>query len=189
MARRSLRTFLRLFDVIDVDADQEGPDVSQDVQLVYIADDIRRTADLDLGARAAEAAVVGEHAILSLAVQTRRGVEIRQAQGLESAAIGNDHLLFVWVSQVQPTITGAAVVVTPLRTGFLLPESGLTTGTIATAAIPATAFAIVNDQDLREFFITGPSDIGVVQHVNIAFGTANIATIMSLLWRELRLFP
>jgi len=193
VARQSQRNFLRFFGLVDVDETGEGPEVSKDVQLVYIADDIRRTADLEVGGRATEAAVVAENAILSLRVNSPRGVEIQQLSALGSVAPTDVEQILIWGSQVQPTITGVGGVLSTLRTGNLGPQSVLSTGTIATASIPAAAFMQLNNAVFEQFYATGPNvatdGTTVTQFINFAFGLANIATVMALRWRELRLYP
>jgi len=195
MARKSLRNFLRVFAEIEVDDAERGVEISENVQLVYIADDLRQRNDVSAGVGTTEAAVVGENAVLSLRVRTKNGVEIEQVSfGVDPNAFGLDDIVRIWATQVIPTITGAAVLVTPLSSGFRIPECFVTAGTMPTAAIPATAFRLQSVENFAKgFFVSGPRpDPGnpqVEQFVNFAFNSANVATSMGVRWRELRLYP
>jgi len=188
MPRVSFRNFLTLFRAVDVDAAERGPDVSEDIQLTYIADDLRQTSSIDAGSGSTEAAVVGEHGIISLNCRNRRGLEVHQVtMNILIPAFGTT--LRIWTSAVVPTITGPAALLTALRTTGLqgLPAAPLsiaTAGTILTANIPATAFRMV---DAAGF--TPPFFINQGQFFNVAFGTANLAVDLGIRWRELRLFP
>jgi len=191
MARPSSRNYQRLFGLVGVDPTEKGPEVSEDVQLVYIADDIRQRSGVEVGARASEAAVVGEFGFLSLRINAPGGVEITQITAFGSVAPANLIQIFTHTSQTLPTITGAGGVLTPLRTGILPPVSTLQTGTVA--AVIGAAFVHQNDAEFAPFYVAGPFQASdgttTTQFFNITFGTANLATVIGLRWRELRLFP
>lgn len=188
MGRTSRRNFLTLFRAINVDDAERGVDVSEEVQLVYIADDLRQTTNIDAGAGGTEAAVVGEHGFLALECRTARGLEIIQVtMSLLTPADGTD--LRIWTSAVVPVVTGASNMLTALRTTGLqgLPAAPLSISlraTIATAAIPTTAFRMVDAQGFN-----APFFINFGQFFNVAFGTANTAVNLGIRWRELRLYP
>jgi len=188
VARTSRRNFLTAFRAIGVDDATRGPDVSDDVQLVYVADDLRQRSYIYAGAGTSEASVVGQHSILSLECRNQGGLEIQQlTMNLLVPADGT--ILRVWTSGVIPVITGPAAVISALRTTGLqgLPAAPLgvvTSGTILTAAIPAAAFRYLDNHGF-----THPFFINQAQFFNVAFGSANQFTDSGIRWRELRLFP
>lgn len=188
MARKNLRNFITLFRAVEVDDAEAGPEVSENIQLVYVADDLRQTSYIYGGSGGSEAAVVGEHGIVTLECRVRRGLEVQQIT-MTVAAPADGTVLRVWTSGVVPTITGATNMITALRTTGLqgLPAAPLSIaqrGTILTANIPATAFNMV---DVHGF--TPPFFINQGQFFNVAFQTANTAVDLGIRWRELRLFP
>jgi len=177
------------FRAVGVDDATRGPDVSDNVSLVYIADDIRQRNYIYAGAGTSEASVAGEHAILSLECRNQGGLEVQQlTMNLLVPADGTT--LRVWTSGVQPVgITGPATVISALRTTGLqgLPAAPLgvvTSGTLITASIPAAAFRYLDNGGF-----TPPFFINQGQHFNVAFGSANQFTDSGIRWRELRLFP
>jgi len=188
VGRTSFRNFLTLFRAIGVDDATRGPEVSDNIELVYIADDIRQRNYIYAGSGTTEAAVVGEHGIISLECRVPGGLEIGQiTMNILIPAFGTT--LRVWTSGVEPVITGPATLLTALRTTGLqglpaAPLSAARAGTILTAAIPATAFRYV---DVAQF--APPFFINQGQFFNVAFNTANLAVDMGIRWRELRLFP
>jgi len=188
VGRKSLRNWTTLFRAADVDDEGAGPDVSEDVQLVYIADDLRQANYIQGGTGASQSAVVGENAILSLLCRVRRGVEVRQiAMNILIPAFGT--ILHVWTSGVQPAITEPpSTNLTALRTTGLqglpaAPLSIVTSGTIPTGGIALGAFRYL---DASGF--TPPFFINEGQHFNVAFDTVNTAVNWGIRWRELRLF-
>jgi len=188
VARTSTRNFQTAFRAVAVDDSANGPDVSQDVQLVYLVDDMHRTRIQTAGGTASEAAVVGEHAFVSLEINTPEGVEILQVSAHGSATPTDVLEVLFWTSQVHPTVTGIGGVITPLRTGDRPLTARMQTATIATASIPAAAFRQLTDVPFDNQYMVGPSAVGVVQFFNVVLGTANLAAIMGLRWRELQLF-
>ncbi len=189
MGRTSFRNFLTAFRAISVDDATRGPEVSEDVQLVYVVDELARGSSIDGGAGGNEAAVVGEHAIITLECRNAGGVEITQV----TASINipaNGTVLRAWTSGVQPVgITGPASMIAVLRTTGLqglpaAPTAATTRGTIPTASLPVDTFQWV---DLHQF--APPFFINQGQHFNVAFGPANLACVLGIRWRELRLFP
>jgi len=186
--RVSLRNFLALFRAVQVDAAEIGPKVSDDIQLVYVADDLRQSSYIYAGGGTTEAAVVGEHAIVSLECRNRRGLEVQQVEMFDTVP-GFGEELRLWTSAVVPTITGAANILSVLRTTGLqgLPAAPLSisqSGTILTAAIPAATFRML---DVHGF--QWPFFINQGQFFNVASATANTAVSLGIRWRELRLFP
>lgn len=187
MARTSRRNFLSVFRSIQVDADARGPDVSNDVGLVYIVDDVRQRTAIDAGSGTTEAAVIGEHAIISLQCRVPGGMEVHQiTMNIQIPAFGTT--LRLWTSGAEPVITGPNTLVTVLRTTGLVgqPEAPLSVaraGTILTAAIPADTFRYL---DASGF--TPPFWLNSGQFFNVAFATANLAVDMGIRWRELQLF-
>lgn len=188
MGRTSVRNFQTLFRAVGVDDAAGGPDVSDDIQLVYIVEDIQKLTNIDAGGGTTEAAVVGEHAFLGFQCRAGHGSEVVQINmSIAIPAFGEE--LRVWTSGTQPALTGAATILTALRTTGLqglpaAPENPLTSATIATAAIPATAFRYANvDGFALPFFVNQG------QFFNVAFGAANVAVNSGMRWRELRLFP
>jgi len=188
VGRTSRRNFLTLFRAVDVDDAQRGVDVSEEVQLVYIADDLRQTTNIDAGAGGTEAAVVAEHGFLALECRTARGLEVIQVtMSILIPSFGTD--IRVWTSATLPTVTGVANMLTTLRTTGLqgLPAAPLSISqraTIPTGNIPSAAFRMV---DAHGF--TPPFFINAGQFFNVAFGTANVAVNLGIRWRELRLYP
>jgi len=189
MGRTSRRNFLTLFRAVAVDDAQRGVDVSEEVSLVYIAQDLARANSIDAGAGTNEAAVIGEHALWSVECRNAGGLEITQVTMTIPVPAGGT-VLRAWTSAVQPVgITGPAAILTALRTTGLsgLPAAPLglaTSATIATASLPATTFQWVDQAGFQ-----APFFINQGQHFNVAFGPANLAVAMGIRWRELRLFP
>jgi len=188
VGRISRRNFLTLFRATGVDATPRGPEVSDDVQLVYIADDIRQRTYIYAGSGTTEAAVVGENGIISLQCLVPAGMEIQQiTMNILIPAFGTT--LRVWTSGAEPTITGVANLVTALRTTGLLglpaaPLSIARAGTIASGSIPVTAFRYLDAAGFVDPFFINQN-----QFFNVAFNTANTAVDIGIRWRELRLFP
>lgn len=187
MGRTSLRNFLTAFRAIRVDDAIRGPEVSDNVQMVYIVDDLRQITNIDAGAGGQEAAVVGEHGFLALECLVAQGIEVIQVtMSLQTPADGTD--IRLWTAATLPTVTGAANMLTTLRTTGLqgLPAAPLSISlraTIATAAIPAATFRMVDSQGfVPPFFLNNG------QFFNVAFGTANTAVNLGIRWRELRLY-
>ena len=188
MARSSQRNFLTLFRAVEIDDAERGPEVSEDIQLVYLADDLRQSSYIYAGAGGTEGAIVAENAIVSLECRTRRGLEIQQvAMAIAIPAFGE--VIRVWTSGVQPAITGPATMISVLRTTGLLglpaaPDSVATRGTLATAAIPADSFRMLDAHGFDQPFF-----INQGQHFNVASNLPNTAMDLGIRWRELRLFP
>jgi len=188
MARTSTRNFQVGFRAIAVDDAASGPEVSQDVQLVYIADDLRQATYIDGGTGGTEAARVGEHGFITLQCRTPRGLEVMQVTMTNQVpAFGN--FLHVWTSAVIPTVVGPANMLSALRTvgreGFpQSPQSQAQQATILTAQLATGAFRYV---DVQGF--TGPFFINNGQFFNVAFSVANTAVDLGIRWRELRLYP
>jgi len=188
MARTSTRNFQTAFRSVAVDDAAGGPEVSQDVQLVYIADDLRQATYIDGGTGGTEAAVAGQHGFITLECRTPRGLEVMQITMTNQVpAFGN--FLHVWTSGVIPTIVGAANMVSALRTTGLqglpaAPQSQAQQATIITANLATGAFRYV---DVQGF--TGPFFINQGQFFNVAFSVANTAVDLGIRWRELRLYP
>ncbi len=188
MGRVSFRNFLTLFRAVDVDDAAEGPNVSEDIQLVYIADDLRQANYIYGGTGGTEAAVAAEHGFITLECRNRGGLEVLQVTMTNQVpAFGN--FLNLWTSGLIPTVTGAANMLTALRTTGLqgLPAAPLSQAqraTIATGSIPTTAFRYVDVQKFSQPFF-----INEGQFFNVAFSVANTAVDLGIMWRELRLFP
>lgn len=188
MGRVSLRNFLTLFRAVQVDDADRGPEVSEDVQLVYLADDLRQANYIYAGAGGVEAAVIGEHAIVSLQCLNRRGLEILQVS-MFVAIPGFGEELRLWTSDPAPTITGGANMISILRTTGLqgLPAAPLSVaqrGTILSANLPADTFRMLDTSGFQMPFFINES-----QNFNVALGAANTAVSLAIRWRELRLFP
>jgi len=189
MARKNLRNFINLFRGVAVDDAERGPEVSEDIQLVYIADDLRQTSYIQGGSGTVEAAVVGENAIITIECRVPRGMEIEQIT-IEDQVAGFGDQVEVWTSGVEPVgITGVANLVTALRTTGLagLPAAPLSiarVGTLATASIPASAFRYNSQQGFTPRFF-----INQGQFFNAASAEANVLKNVAIRWREFRLFP
>jgi len=188
MARKNLRNFITLFRAVEVDDAERGPEVSQDIQLTYLADDLRQANYIYAGTGGTEAAVAGEHAIVSLECRNRRGLEVRQIS-MFVAIPGFGEALRLWTSGTLPTITGAANMLSTLRTTGLqgLPAAPLSVaqqGTILTAAIPAASFRMLDTAGFQEPFFINDG-----QFFNVALDTANVIGFFGIRWREFRLFP
>jgi len=189
MARSSQRNFLTLFRAVDVDDAEGGPEVSQNIQLVYVADDVRQRSYIYGGAGVTEAAVVGEHGFGTLECRVPGGVEVLQVT-MDPQVAAFDPVVRMWTTATLPTITGAANLITTLRTTGLLglpaaPLSQMQSGTIATAAIPANTFRWIPGHTSW----VGPFFINQGQFFNVAAGSANTLQNIGIMWRELRLFP
>jgi len=188
MARTSTRVFQVALRSAGVDDAASGPEVSEDIQLVYIADDLRQRTHIDAGSGVLEAAVVGEHAFIGVQCRVPLGMEIIQIT-MTIAVPADGEVLRVWTTAVEPTVTGIANILTTLRTTGLVglpaaPLSVARSGTIATASIPVAAFRYVDvHQFVPGFFLNQG------QFFNVAFDAANIAVELGIRWRELRLYP
>jgi len=187
--RRSFRNFLQLFGAFRVDDSEKQPDVSQDVQLVYIADDIRQAGYFYGGTGQSEAAVVGEHGILSLACRTTRGLLVDGISMAPPLVFSNPEMILCWSSAVQPTITGPDLLVTPLRGGIagddrlLGPQGQATSGTILTGDIAVDTLRVESGNvPWHPFHI--PNNF----FFNMVWNTANEAVDMGIRWRELRVY-
>jgi len=185
--RSNRRNFLNLFRAVEVDDAELGPAVSDNIQLVYIADDLRQTNYIYGGAGGQEGAVIGEHGIIRLECRTRGGLEVQQVTASVLVPV-NGVLVILWTSRTEPAITGPAVLNNPLRTdrlgGAVAGPQGLTTrGTIASAAIPADAFRMIDQSGFAM-----PMFLANGQGINIVFGAANTAVHLGVAWRELRLY-
>ncbi len=171
-----------------VDDATRGPEVSENVQLVYVVDELRRITSIDAGAGGNEAAVIGEHGFFSVECRNPGGLEIDQVTMTIPVPAGGT-VLRAWTSQIQPVgITGPASLLTVLRTVGLqgLPAGPLgiaTSATIATASIPVTTFQWVDQAGFQ-----APFFINQGTHFNVAFGAVNVAIALGVRWRELRLF-
>ncbi len=188
MARKNLRNFINLFRAVAVDDAEAGPEVSEDIQLVYVADDLRQASYIYAGSGTVEAAVAVENAIISIECRVARGMEIEQIT-IDDQVAGFGDPVEVWTSATEPTITGVATLLTALRTTGLagLPAAPLSVaraGTIATGAIPATAFRYNSQQGFAHRFF-----INQGQFFNAASADANVLKNIGIRWRELRLFP
>jgi len=184
VARRSTRNFVRALSSLEVDDFERGPEVSEDVQLTYIADDVRQTTYVYAGSGATEAAVVGEHGIMTLEVATTRGILVDQVSMRGGG--GAESVIHMWEVAVEPTITGSATVVVPLQGGGLgdppaFRETRVNTGTILTAAIAVGNFRVLSTEGMgfRPFHIRNGRFFVLV------FGQANTAVDMGVRWREL----
>lgn len=189
MPRTSRRNLLTLFRAIGVDDAARGPEVSDNIQLVYVADSLRQTSAIDAGSGGVEPAVVGEHGIITLEVANVDHVEVYQIT-MDIAVPVEGRYMQIWTSGIQPVgITTPITMVTPLRTTGLqdLPAQPLcfaTRGTLASASIPQDAFRMTSTSAFTEPFL-----INARQHFNVAHSTANIAVTLGIRWRELRLYP
>jgi len=188
MARTSIRNFLTAFRAVGVDDAGSGPEVSQDIQMVYLADDLRESTYIDAGAGGGEGAVVGEHGFMTLQCRVPSGVLITQVTMVDLLPTDGFELL-AWTSGVLPTVTGIAVMLTALRTTGLqgLPAAPLSISsraTIATANIPVGTFRFLNTDGFNQPFF-----INEGQFFNVCFLAANVAVDLGIRWRELRLFP
>jgi len=188
MARTSTRNFQIAFRSIGVDDSATGPEVSQDVQQVYIVDDLRQHTYIDGGAGGLEGAVVGEHGFVGVACRVPGGMEIIQIT-MTVAVPADGEVLRVWTTGAPlPTITGESLMITALRTTGLAglgaaPLSISRRGTVTTASIPATAFRYVDAQGFVPGFWLNDG-----QNFNVAFDVANTAVELGIRWREYRLF-
>ncbi len=187
MGRTSTRNFLTLFRAVGVDAAHRGPDVSDDVQLVYLADDIRQRTYIYAGAGTTEAAVIAESATVSLECRNPGGLEVLQiTMSILIPSFGT--VLHLHTSAVQPPMTGPNPLLSSLRTvgiagGPGAPQSVATSGTIAIATVPTEAFRYLDAHGFTEPFL-----INIGQHFNVTFGLPNTAVTIGIMWRELRLF-
>lgn len=186
MGRTSLRNFLRLWASLDVDPEERGTQVSEEITLNYIVDDARDRSYIYLGSGASEGNVIGEHAIISLECRAPRGLFV-DAIGMVQPGVLADNVIFCWASSVQPTITGPSIVSTALigggLDGTILPTGITTVGTILTANIAAGAYRHAEVQPFPKFLLRPTF------HFNAAFEDANSAAEMGIRWRELTLFP
>jgi len=187
MPRLQLRDFSRFFRQVDaVEGAAKGPPLSDEVSVVYLADDARTSGDTYGGVGSTEAAVVGEHGILVLEPQTRRGILVDGLSMGTTIPFGNDEMILCWTSLVLPTITGEAFMNTPLRGGDdEVIQTLARTATILTANIAVNAMNIQNT-------VAGqwqPFHLRLGMFFNMAWSAANEAVQMGVRWRERRVFP
>jgi len=187
MARTSTRNFQTAFRSISVDDSAAGPEVSQDVQMVYVVDDLRQSTYIDAGAGGGEGAVVGEHGFMTLECRNPRGLLVTQVTMTDLLPTDGLELL-AWTSAVLPTVTGIAVMLTALRTTGLqglpaAPVSVSSRATIATANIAVGTFRFLNTAGFQQPFF-----INEGQFFNVVFLASNVAVDLGIRWREPRLF-
>jgi len=187
--RTSRRNWLDVFRAIRVDDATRNPEVSEEVSLVYIADDLRQRSYIYGGAGVTEAAVVGEHGFASLECRVPGGLEVLQVT-MDPRIAAVDPIVRMWTTATLPTITGAANLITTLRTTGLTglpaaPLSQVQSATILTANIPTNTYRWVAGHNAY----VGPFFINQGQRFNVAAGTANLLQNIGILWRELRLYP
>ncbi|MEE8549621.1 MAG: hypothetical protein V3S74_09110 [Alphaproteobacteria bacterium] len=156
--------------------------------MVYVVDDLRQRTYIQAGAGGTEPATAGQHGFVTVECRNAGGLEVEQITMSNTVpAFGN--FVHLWTSAVLPTVVGAAVMLTTLRTtglagGLGAPESIATRASIITANIPATSFRYVDVQTFgsQSFFINQG------QFFNVAFSVVNTAVDLGIRWRELRLF-
>jgi len=180
VARRSTRNLLRMFQAADVDDQSIGPDVSEDIQLVYVVDDVSESTVTWAGTGGNEGAVVGEHGILRIECRNLRGLMIDGFDAHQVPAFGNEATIHVWISAAAPTITGPAGPLIALQSGPPAEASPII-GTITTANIASGAYRKLSLQSgvWEPFFVAN------TRFFNIAYGTANVAVDLGIRWREL----
>jgi len=180
MPRTSSRNLLAAFTALQIDDRARGAQVSDDIQMVYVIDDATSLSESHVGTGGTEAAVVGEHGVMSLQCNNPGGLVVDTASAIQVPFFGNEASTRVWTSAVVPTITGPASPTFELLQG---PSSQaiVQQGTIATANIPAGASRYLNQNGnaiegflLRDGFF-----------FNMAFSVVNVATALGLRWREL----
>ncbi len=180
MARRSTRNLILAFRAAEVDDQSIGPDVSEDVQLVYVVDNISESTESHAGVGGSEGAVLGEHGIISIQARNPRGLIIEAAQMVQSVFFGNETTQLAWTADTVVAITAPGTPLTMLQSGPT-PQAGISQGTIPTATIAVGAFRSVNNssEGLRGFFLEQGRFMFLVHPV------ANVATEFGLRWREL----
>ncbi len=189
MARSNRRNFLGVFRSLGVDDAQRGADVSEDVQLVYIADDLRQTNYIYAGAGGVEAAGAGEHGFVRLECHTPGGLEIQQVTMNNVVPDAAGARMHIWTTRAEPTLIGPAVMTIALATDRLAdieaaPQGIITRATILSAGVVTDAFRTLDINGFPPTFFL-PDGLGL----NVAFGTPNIAVDVGIVWRELRLYP
>jgi len=178
--RTSSRNLLAAFAALQIDDRATGPKVSDDIQLVYIVDDATSLSESHVGTGGTEAAVAGEHGIMSLQCNNPGGLVVETASVLQVPFFGNEASAQIWTSAVVPTITGPAAPLLELQQGPSS-QANVLQGTITTANIPGGASRYLNQN--------GNAPAGFLlrngQFFNIAFSVVNVATALGLRWREL----
>jgi len=106
--RRSVRNFLRFFEAAGVDERAEGPDVSEGVQIVYVADDLTHSFRNYAGAGTFEGALVAERAITQLECRNPSGLIVHAATQIGVPIVAGEPYFF-GASTVAQAMTGPAV--------------------------------------------------------------------------------
>jgi len=199
MARITNRNFLADFATLQVEygPDQKGPDVSQDIQMVYLMGDVTTAAVAAVGSKTEVAgraalvaagtgafigAVAGNRAIIELEVVNPGGIVIDGA-GMFFFG-GSDRNALVWIQNsantiVTPVVRPPAYEESP-GDDVVAPVGIITTGTITNANTPTDVASFGSRGDgLQDLFIrTG-------QFLACANTSLNFATTVSMRWREL----
>ncbi len=199
MARITTRNFLADFATLGIEygPDQKGPDISQDVQMVYLMGDVTTAATAAVGSKTEVAgraslvaagtgafvgAVAGNRAIIELEVVNAGGVVIDGA-GLFFFD-GSDRNALVWIQNsgntiVTPVVRAPAYEESPGAV-VVAPVAIVTTGTITSGNTPSTVAAFGSRQDgLQNLFIRQG------QFLACANTSLNFATTVSMRWQEL----
>jgi len=185
MARRSLRNFITQLRAIQVDDTELGPNVSQDIQMVYQMDDFSRYTRGQYASGGFFSGAANEHQFIELEVRAPFGAIIEsigftflsstpQAQGMFMDTVG---------STVIGGVERVAITSGPA------PDCIALHGRIDTGDLPTARFMILSDrwggQGLNGLFIPGRPPGGPSQFLGCFLSGAGSSNNQGIRWTEL----
>jgi len=173
MPRRSTRNLLRLFAGADVDDQSIGPDVSDGIQLVYVADDLQHLTRSYGAAGGVEAAFVAEGGAFSIQCRNERGLIIDGCNIVETAANTNETTVQAITALIAITGPGAPAI----QSAGPQPEAIVLQGT---APVQVAGFRWLNlNEGMAGWFVPFGATLTVI------LTTVNVATAFGIRWHEL----
>jgi len=185
MPRTSFRNLVELLSGAQIDATGEGPDVSQDIQLIYNVDDLSRYTYTTVGVGIFITPAVGENSVIEIEVRNPLGIVVQSAQGYAFTGAAGENSR-AWILNAAQVITAAAVVVPGLVAGPAAVQSVVIGGSIAFAGTPAGAYRWSNHTHaLQGLFVPGPLADGTTNFLTIEASRVGIGSSPTCIFREL----